>query len=293
MYDVQNPNDVRHPLHPLNRPESDDDGGDDGGWGCLLAVVVLGAALVAIIFLILVAIYATWLSVALWFDWWWVPTAIGLSFVFIPYLWWLVRNLPFLGGQLSHEGNTGYKLIRNAAYKLSKWRPRKPTLIGGIIGAVFSIISLVDYLMLSPSGKVERDAGYGDFFILFLVLTLFFALFGSGLGFLWRLLRRLWNRLFGTVKVGQMTESEPLTDLEPPIEPDESYHGTHTQYPSALGTARKILLVCSVMSLALMVLIGTQTNTVWSGTGYTRGSGDWVAPWSDGFIGSSDEENKE
>ena len=33
-----------------------------------------------------------------------------------------------------------------------------------------------------------------------------------------------------------------------------------------------------------MALIGGATDAVWSGTGYTRGSGDWIPMWSDELL---------
>ena len=66
----------------------------------------------------------------------------------------------------------------------------------------------------------------------------------------------------------------PETDLNQP----------RVQYPRSLGMARGILLACSVTSLLLMAAIGTETDAVWSGTGYTRGSGDWIPIWSDEFL---------
>ena len=77
MYDPQNPNDVRHPLNPLNNLGSA--GGDDG-WGCLSVLIAIGLIVLVVVLVLVLVISAAWVVIAVWLDWWWVLPAIGISY---------------------------------------------------------------------------------------------------------------------------------------------------------------------------------------------------------------------
>ena len=84
----------------------------------IIVMVVLGVlALGALLWLLVKVLFAAWFVTALWFDWWWVPTGFGLSYVVVPYLVWFVRNLPSISRNLAST-------VRNL---------HKSTLIGGAI----------------------------------------------------------------------------------------------------------------------------------------------------------------
>ncbi len=223
----------------------------------ILLFLAAGALIWVLAWLLKLAFFATWFAVALWFDWWWVPTGIGLSYVVIPYLIWLARNKA--------------SLVRVIGCRLRALR--NSTLIGGSIGAALSLMALAGNLSNPPE---ERSVSmWESFWMSTAILVLVFAFIGRTVQFIWDemavLIRALGPKPLTPWK---MSEIEPLKDH------DAGNRGPQIQRPGEIGTLRKILFVCSIVSLSLMALIGSYEPSVWSGTGYTRGSGDWIPIWS-------------
>jgi hypothetical protein len=256
----------------------------------IIILIVLGVlALGALVWLLIKLVFAAWFVTALWFDWWWIPTGIGIIVTVVPYLIWLARNM----------GSLVRAIGRVRAL-------RKSTVIGGSIGAALSLMSLAGNLTVTPEERSKSM--WVSFWISIPIFVLVFAFIGRTVQFIWDEMARAlgprkkpaYEPLKTPVKAlcgncNAITNSNtkfcrecgtalPETDLN---QPRVQYHRINIQHPPALGVARIVILVCSVLFLSVMALIGTETDAVWSGTGYTRGSGDWIPIWSDEFLAGS------
>ena len=76
MYDPNNPNDVRNPLHPANTGELS--GGGGGGMINLGPLIASGLIILAAIVVLVLVFFAKWAAIAIFIDWWFIWSGLPL-----------------------------------------------------------------------------------------------------------------------------------------------------------------------------------------------------------------------
>ena len=180
-----------------------------------------------------------------------------------------------------------FALIARFSWRLL--RHHKSALIGGTIGAAIAIVIFIT--AIAEGLSEEPGFWFGWIGILIPLITIIFALIAKVFWGVvsWFIVSDVPPRKHSGTTSYAETETKPNAPssgvsrfiekrlVAPPASPDEpKVRVDHSK-------SRNIMFVFSLAILSLMAIIGSNTPVVWTGTGYTRGSGDWHAIWSDEF----------